>query len=206
MKFLKHLFVICLTVISLTNFSFASEKDNLEPGLYELKNDVYHEQEIGQNMARTYLDETMQLEVLQKSDYNYIIEFSGTEYMKDHRILVDDKEIDIDVVEQNESTIKIKFDIDSLDSKIKTKIYVDAMGRDVEFDIIPDFETLDLIEKYEVVEEEEQIEAVNDENEVEENTSSQKDASTFNKYKVSVVVVVLATIIAGVGFKVKRKK
>ena len=163
MKFLKHLFVICLTVMSLTNFSFADEKEDLTPGLYELKNDVYHEQEIGQNMARTYLNETMELEILQKGDYSYTIEFSGVEYMKDHRILVDDKETDIDIVEETDSNIKIKFDLDSLDSKIKTQIYVDAMERDVEFDIIPDFETVKLIEKYEVADETEEVEAVRDE-------------------------------------------
>ena len=206
MKNLKHLFVICLTIMSLTNFSFAGEKEDLVPGLYELKNDVYHEQEIGQNMARTYWNETMQLEILQKGDYSYTIEFSGVEYMKDHRILVDNKETNIDIVEETDSTIKIKFDADSLDSKIKTQIYVDAMERDVEFDIIPDFETLELIEEYEVTEEIEEVEAVRDEKDTDENTSTQNEASLYSKYKVPVVVVVLLGIIAVTGVVVKRKK
>ena len=218
MKNLKHLFVICLTIMSLTNFSFAGEKEDLVPGLYELKNDVYHEQEIGQNMARTYLNETMQLEILQKGDYSYTIEFSGVEYMKDHRILVDNKETNIDIVEETDSTIKIKFDLDSLDSKIKTQIYVDAMERDVEFDIIPDFETLELIEEYEVADETEEVEVVRDEKNTdensnhdsesksEENASTQNEASLYSKYKVPVVAVVLLGIIAVTGFVVKRKK
>lgn len=218
MKFLKHLFAICLTVMSLTNFSFAGEKEDLASGLYELKNDVYHEQEIGQNMARTYLNETMQLEILQKGDYRYTIEFSGVEYMKDHRVIVDDKEIDIDVAEETDSTIKIKFDLDSLNSKIKTQIYVDAMERDVEFDIIPDFETLELIEEYEVAEETEEVEAVRDgentdensndgfESKSEENASTQNEASLYSKYKVPIVAVGLLGIIAVTGFLVKRKK
>lgn len=206
MKFLKHLFVICLTVMSLTNFSFADEKEDLTPGLYELKNDVYHEQEIGQNMARTYLNETMELEILQKGDYSYTIEFSGVEYMKDHRILVDDKETDIDIVEETDSNIKIKFDLDSLDSKIKTQIYVDAMERDVEFDIIPDFETVKLIEKYEVADETEEVEAVRDENSDDVSELKSEKVSLYSKYKIPVVAVILLGVIAVTGFVVKRKK
>lgn len=203
MKFLKHLFAICLTIMSLTNFSFAGEKEDLVPGLYELKNDVYHEQEIGQNMARTYLNETMQLEILQKDDYSYTIEFSGVEYMKNHRILVDDKEANIDVVEETDSTIKIKFDLASLDSNIKTQIYVDAMERDVEFDIIPDFETLELIEKYELTQEVEEVEATRDQKNQDESASTQKEPF---KYKVPAVAIVLLGAIAVTGVVVKRKK
>lgn len=206
MKFLKHLFVIYLTVMSLTNFSFADEKEDLTPGLYELKNDVYHEQEIGQNMARTYLNETMELEILQKGDYSYTIEFSGVEYMKDHRILVDDKETDIDIVEETDSNIKIKFDLDSLDSKIKTQIYVDAMERDVEFDIIPDFETVKLIEKYEVADETEEVEAVRDEISDDVSELKSEKVSLYSKYKIPVVAVILLGVIAVTGFVVKRKK
>ena len=206
MKFLKHLFVICLTVMSLTNFSFADEKEDLTPGLYELKNDVYHEQEIGQNMARTYLNETMELEILQKGDYSYTIEFSGVEYMKDHRILVDNKETNIDIVEETDSTIKIKFDADSLDSKIKTQIYVDAMERDVEFDIIPDFETVKLIEKYEVADETEEVEAVRDEISDDVSELKSEKVSLYSKYKIPVVAVILLGVIAVTGFVVKRKK
>ena len=206
MKFLKHLVVICLSVMSLTNFSFADEKEDLTPGLYELKNDVYHEQEIGQNMARTYLNETMELEILQKGDYSYTIEFSGVEYMKDHRILVDDKETDIDIVEETDSNIKIKFDLDSLDSKIKTQIYVDAMERDVEFDIIPDFETVKLIEKYEVADETEEVEAVRDEISDDVSELKSEKVSLYSKYKIPVVAVILLGVIAVTGFVVKRKK
>ena len=206
MKFLKHLFVICLAIMSLTNFSFAGEKEDLVPGLYELKNDVYHEQEIGQNMARTYLNKTMELEILQKGDYSYTIEFSGVEYMKDHRILVDDKETDIDIVEETDSNIKIKFDLDSLDSKIKTQIYVDAMERDVEFDIIPDFETVKLIEKYEVADETEEVEAVRDEISDDVSELKSEKVSLYSKYKIPVVAVILLGVIAVTGFVVKRKK
>ena len=46
MKILKYLFTICLMVMCITNISYADKTKNIEPGLYELKNDVYHEQEI----------------------------------------------------------------------------------------------------------------------------------------------------------------
>ena len=150
MKILKHLFTICLTILCLTNVAFAAGNEDIEPGLYNIQNDVYHEQEIGMTMARTYLDETMQLEVVGDGTYNYIIGFSGTEYMNNHRFTVDGKPVEnVETVEEGASTVKLKFNVDSLDSKIQTQIYVDAMGRDVEFDIIPNFDTLELVEKYE---------------------------------------------------------
>ena len=122
MKFLKHLFAICLAIMSLTSLSFAGQKDDLELGLYELKNDVYHEQEIGQNMARTYLNEVMELEVLKKGDYKYIIEFSGIEYMKDHRILVDDKETDIETGIETDRQEK------HFESKCQSKSQADSLS------------------------------------------------------------------------------
>lgn len=222
MKILKYLFTICLMVMCITNISYADKTKNIEPGLYELKNDVYHEQEIGQNMARTYLDENMKLEVLEDGKYNYTIGFSGTEYMDNHRIIVDGTSQDIEIVEENKDdfTIKIKFNVDSLDSKIKTKIYVDAMERDVEFDIIPDFESLNIIEKYEVKEAEEiKLEEIENsdreyskqEDSDQEKTEASKEiketdekvsASSINK--TPAIIVALVVVVTGIVLFIRK--
>lgn len=207
MKILKHLFTICLTILCLTNVAFAAGNEDIEPGLYNIQNDVYHEQEIGMTMARTYLDETMQLEVVGDGTYNYIIGFSGTEYMNNHRFTVDGKPVEnVETVEEGASTVKLKFNVDSLDSKIQTQIYVDAMGRDVEFDIIPNFDTLELVEKYEV----EEVKATNTENE-ESNNDAEKTQDKAKESKSSTPVIIagavaVVAVVAGIVVFNKKKK
>ena len=211
MKILKHLFTICLTILCLTNVAFAAGNEDIEPGLYNIQNDVYHEQEIEMTMARTYLDETMQLEVVGDGTYNYIIGFSGTEYMNNHRFTVDGKPVEnVETVEEGASTVKLKFNVDSLDSKIQTQIYVDAMGRDVEFDIIPNFDTLELVEKYEVEEEEEEVEATNTENK-ESNNDAEKTQDKAKESKSSTPLIIagavaVVAVVAGIVVFNKKKK
>lgn len=124
--------------------------ENLENGIYEVKNDVYHDSDIGMSMARSYLNETMQLKVLgDKTEYT--IGFSGTEYMENFRILVDGNEGNAEVVEENKEnkTIKLKVKVPNKDSELQAKIYVGPMERDVQFKVIPKFDTLTLVEKLE---------------------------------------------------------
>lgn len=146
MKKLKHLFTILLTILCITNVSYAA---SLDYGLYNVKNDVYHEQEIGMNMARTYLNQTMRVDAKTDGTYYYTVEFSGTEYMNKHRILVNGSQVST-TKKSNSSkgTVKLTFKVKKLSAKIKAKLYVDAMGRDVEFQIIPDFSTAQCVQKY----------------------------------------------------------
>ena len=65
MKKIKSLFLITMFSLIMsvqTIVASAAQLSELESGIYEIKNDVYHEQEIGMNMARTYLDENVILE------------------------------------------------------------------------------------------------------------------------------------------------
>ena len=169
MKKLKHLFTILLTIFCITNVSYAA---SLDYGLYNVKNDVYHEQEIGMNMARTYLDENM---ILEKSEgkWYYTIKFSGTDYMNNHRICLNGKEVKAEVVSQDESkhTIELKFETDSITPDLSTKIYVDAMERDVEFDVIPKEDTLTLVKAIE-----EPVEKVESETTSKEDTEDNKQS------------------------------
>ncbi|MGL5507334.1 MAG: NEAT domain-containing protein [Paraclostridium sp.] len=157
MKYMKFMCVLLLTsMVLLTpiiNIS-ANESDKLESGIYEVENEIYHENEIGQSMARTYLKPVMNIEVT-KDKFKFIIGFTGTDYMENYRVLINDVEVKTKIVNENteEKSIALQFEADRIDPKIKAQIYVDAMGRDVEFEIITKEETLKLIEKIEELKE-----------------------------------------------------
>ena len=152
MKKIKSLFLIAMFSLIMsvqTLVASAAQLSELESGIYEIKNDVYHEQEIGMNMARTYLNQTMRVDAKTNGTYYYTVEFSGTEYMNKHRILVNGSQVSTTKKSNSSNgTIKLTFKVKSLSSKIKARIYVDAMGRDVEFQIIPDFSTAKCVQKY----------------------------------------------------------
>ena len=184
---------------SLLNLTLAGTMEKIamiEAGAYEIKNDVYHEQEIGMNMARTYLDENM---ILEKSEgkWYYTIKFSGTDYMNNHRICLNGKEVDAEVVSEDKSkhTIELKFETDSVTPNLSTKIYVDAMERDVEFDVIPKEDTLNLVEAIEEPVEKVEAESTSQENEkTSEETKNEEVKENSTKEKTS-----NKTIFIGIG-------
>ena len=216
MKKIKSLFLITMFSLIMsvqTIVASAAQLSELESGIYEIKNDVYHEQEIGMNMARTYLDENM---ILEKSEgkWYYTIKFSGTDYMNNHRICLNGKEVDAEVVSEDESkhTIELKFETDSVTPNLSTKIYVDAMERDVEFDVIPKEDTLTLVEAIEEPVEKVEAESTSQEDEktseetkneeVKENSTKEK---TSNKtIFIGIGSVVVIAIIALVLRKIKK--
>ena len=216
MKKIKSLFLITMFSLIMsvqTIVASAAQLSELESGIYEIKNDVYHEQEIGMNMARTYLDENM---ILEKSEgkWYYTIKFSGTDYMNNHRICLNGKEVDAEVVSEDESkhTIELKFETDSVTPNLSTKIYVDAMERDVEFDVIPKEDTLNLVESIEEPVEKVEAESTSQEDEktseetknkeVKENSTKEK---TSNKtIFIGIGAVIVIAIIALVLKKSKK--
>lgn len=216
MKKIKSLFLITMFSLIMsvqTIVASAAQLSELESGIYEIKNDVYHEQEIGMNMARTYLDENM---ILEKSEgkWYYTIKFSGTDYMNNHRICLNGKEVDAEVVSEDESkhTIELKFETDSVTPNLSTKIYVDAMERDVEFDVIPKEDTLNLVEAIEEPVEKVEAESTSQEDEktseeikneeVKENSTKEK---TSNKtIFIGIGAVIVIAIIALVLKKYKK--
>ena len=199
MKKIKSLFLIAMFSLIMsvqTLVASAAQLSELESGIYEIKNDVYHEQEIGMNMARTYLDENM---ILEKSEgkWYYTIKFSGTDYMNNHRICLNGKEVDAEVVSEDESkhTIELKFETDSVTPNLSTKIYVDAMERDVEFDVIPKEDTLNLVEAIEEPVEKVEAESTSQENEkTSEETKNEEVKENSTKEKTS-----NKTIFIGIG-------
>ena len=192
MKYIKSILsVMLVTVFIITSGinSSALELSEVESGIYEVQNDVNHESEIGMSMARSYLDPTMKLEIKGGKVY-YTIKFSGANYMKDHKISINGENVNLDIInEDNENhTIELGFETDTIEPDMKASMYVDAMGRD----------TLNLIEKIEepkeeVVEEEvdSTVEAVTDTN----------NNNTILYVGIGVVVVLVAAF-----FIMKAKK
>ena len=199
MKKIRNIFVAALFTLVMAFQTIginAAELSELQSGIYDIKNDVYHEVELGMTMSRTYLNEDMTLEKAEGKWY-YILTFTGTDYMENHRLLIDGEEVEVEVVEENaeENSISLKIETPSVTPDLSTKIYVDAMGRDVEFDIIAKEDTLNLVEAIEEVVEEETEEVV-------------EAATTENKESNNTIIYVVVGVVAvaAIGFVIFKKK
>lgn len=153
MKYIKSIISMMLvTVVMIAsgiNIS-ALELSEIESGIYKVENDVSHESEIGMSMSRTYLDPNMKIKVKDGKAY-YTIKFKGANYMKDHKIFVNGTSVNYDVISRDSvnHTLELGFSTNSIEPNIKASMYVEPMGRDVEFGIITKTNTLTLIEKIE---------------------------------------------------------
>lgn len=185
--------------------TYATES-NIASGIYEVKNDVYHESETGMAMSRTYLLPSMSIEVT-KDHVIYTIGFSGSEYMKNYRMKLNGEEVPVEILEGNneDGTVKFKVEVDKVDADMAAIIYVGPMERDVEFKVIPKMETLTLVEAIEEVEEavQEEVES----SEYGQNYEVQVQGKYNNNNVVIAMVGVVAVIAIGVliVFKVKKK-
>lgn len=214
MRLLKPVLLVMLTlIISLIGVGgnvYVLANENLENGIYEVKNDVYHDSDIGMSMARSYLNDTMQLKIL-GDETEYTIGFSGTEYMENFRILLDGNEGNAEVVEENKEngTIKLKVKVPNKDSELEAKIYVGPMERDVQFKVIPKFDTLTLVEKLEAPKEENKEssnENLSDETGKSEDAISKATGLANNNMVIYIGggVIIVALIVGLVIFKRKK--
>ena len=146
---IKILIMIMLSIVVMGNINiytvFAEEK--IASGIYELSNEVYHDTEIGMSMARSYLKDTMTMKIT-KNEVLYTIGFTGTDYMENYRVKVNDVEVPVERVD-GDGIVTLKVSATSLSDELKACIYVGPMGRGVEFGIIPKLETMSLIESIE---------------------------------------------------------
>ena len=160
MKIFNRFKGILMAVMALGVFFTLGSKNayatnsEIASGIYEVQNDVYHESETGMAMSRTYLLPTMNVEVT-KDHIIYTIGFSGSDYMENYRMKVNNQEVPVEIVEENaeEGIVKLNVEVDKVDADMAASIYVGPMERDVEFKVIPKMETLTLIEAIEEVEE-----------------------------------------------------
>ena len=191
-----------------TNNTYATES-NITSGIYEVENDVYHESETGMAMSRSYLLQSMNVEVT-KEHIIYTIGFSGSDYMENYRMKVNGEEVPVEIVEENneEGIVKLKVEVDKVDADMDALIYVGPMERDVEFKIIPKMETLTLVEAIEEVEDvvEESTTSVDVEEVNEEASDSQIETKNNNNLVIAIIGVVAVIIIGAlIVFKVKKK-
>lgn len=203
MKYMKSILSMMLVgvfmVMSLITAS-GLELGEVESGIYEIQNDVYHENPTGMSMSRTYLDPTMEAEV--RSDkVIYTVKFSGTDYMENYRILIDGKDVNAEIVRENteEHTIELKFEANTLAPNMKANIYVDAMGRDVAFDIIAKTDTLKLIEKIEEPKDEVEAKEIVNEEEIVE-------VSSNNNSNLVLIGIGVGVVVLGIFFIIRAKK
>ena len=207
MKKIKNIFFVCIFSLIMGAQAIvanAAQLSELQSGIYEISNDVYHEQEIGMNMARTYVDENMTLEKSEGKWY-YTVKFSGTNYMENHRISINDELVDTEVVNENseENTIELKFETDSITPDLEAQIYVDAMGRDVEFGIIPKEETLNLVQAIEEVVK--VVEAESTENTNEETSNEEAEQKSEKSSNKSIFIGIGAVIALAILVVVIRR-
>lgn len=214
MKILDKFKNILVAVMALGMFftlgiktTFATEND-IESGIYELENDVYHESETGMAMSRSYLLPTMTVEVRRDSTV-YTISFSGSDYMENYRMKVNGELVPVEVINDNneDGIVKIKIDVDKVDADMDALIYVGPMERDVEFKVIPKMETLTLLEAIEDKSAQDSSEVVPTDNEEVEVVSG---ATIISKGKivvtVGVVIAIIVAVISGIMIFVKYKK
>ena len=172
---LSKLFALALITILTLSTSSAFADSNIKDGRYTLTNDTKYldNNEVGDSMSRSYTDKSMTLEKKDGKIY-YTVGFSGAQYMENHRIYVNGSSVSIQKVAENTSagTLKLKFKVNKPSDTILIKFYVDPMGRDVEYQLIPNLNSLSLVESYE---------ETKTESKKEESTTTSSSNKTENK-------------------------
>ena len=209
-KITKLFSLLIIGIMTLTsNFVYADNNDEIASGIYTLTNDTKYldGNEIGDSMARSYTDEDMTFEKRDGKIY-YTVGLSGAQYMNNHRILVNDENVEFEKVEENseEGTIKLKFEVTNPDDTILIQMYVDAMGRDVEYQLIPNLDSLELVEAFEesISEENEEVESLSEDTENVETQVEESSQNSSSNIMIIGVVVILAVVIIFVLFKRKK--
>ena len=209
-KITKLFSLLLIGIMILTsNFVYADNNDEIASGIYTLTNDTKYldGNEIGDSMARSYTDEDMTFEKRDGKIY-YTVGLSGAQYMNNHRILVNDENVEFEKVEENseEGTIKLKFEVTNPDDTILIQMYVDAMGRDVEYQLIPNLDSLELVEAFEesISEENQEVESLSEDAENVETQVEESSQNSSSNVMIIGVVVILAVVIIFVLFKRKK--
>ncbi len=211
-KISKLMSLLLIGIMTLTsNFAYADNNDEIASGIYTLTNETKYldGNEIGDSMSRSYTDENMTLEKRNGKIY-YTLGLSGAQYMNNHRILVNDESVEFEKVEENleEGTIKLKFEVTNPDDTILIQMYVDAMGRDVEYQLIPNLDSLELVEAFEesTPEETEEVDSSSEDKDGENVETQVKESSQNNSSNVIIIGVVVILAIAIIFVLFKRKK
>ena len=97
-------------------------------------NNVYHDSETGQAMARQYLKSTSKIEEVNGEKY-VTLTFTGSEFIKNHTIYVNGSKVSHTVTAKSGDSISLRFKVSDFSDTIKVGMYVIPMGRDIEFTV-----------------------------------------------------------------------
>ena len=97
-------------------------------------NNVYHDSETGQAMARQYLKSTSKIEEVNGEKY-VTLTFTGSEFMKNHAIYVNGSKVSHTVTAKSGDSISLRFKVSDFSDTIKVGMYVIPMSRDIEFTV-----------------------------------------------------------------------
>lgn len=121
----------------------------VEGKLYTIENNVSQANPTGQAMARQYLEKESLLEEID-GKYYLTLTFTGMEYMSNHRFSINGSEVSAQATKIDDKTTKYRFQIPSLDASIKVVNYVAPMGRDVDFDVTLNKDSMKFVKEFTV--------------------------------------------------------
>lgn len=109
-------------------------------GLYTIENDVLQINNDKESMSRKYLDKVTEVEFKEGKIY-LTLKFTGKSMMANHKVNVNENDINFEVVNDSNDNLHIKFEITSLEDNIKVSTIV--LGTmNVEFRVLLNEDTL----------------------------------------------------------------
>ena len=122
-------------------------KETVTVKVYNVQNNVTHENSTGVDMARQYLNSNTEVKEI-NGKYYVTLTFTGTKFMQNHAIYVNGSKVSHNVVASSSDSISIRFVMSSLNDSISVQTYVVPMGRTVEFGVQLLLDTMTLVDEY----------------------------------------------------------
>ena len=122
-------------------------KENVKVKVYNVQNNVTHDNATGVVMARKYLNSDTEIKEI-NGKYYVTLTFTGTEFMQNHEVYVNGSKVSHSIVSSTSDSVSIRFNIASLNDTISVKTYVVPMARNVEFGVELLLDTMTLVNEY----------------------------------------------------------
>lgn len=173
-----------LTILVAMLLTVAAWGQSLDKGTYTISNTVTHDNPVGQGMARSYTEETADVEVNDSGTF-VALSFNNTQYMGEFTISVGGSKVSYETTALGNNVKKLKFKVPSLSSSIKVGLYVQPMDTTVEYTVTLNESSLKLIKKAEPEAVETTQSTVNGTNNTADNSTSNKTNSTADSNAAS---------------------
>lgn len=122
-------------------------KETVTVKVYNVQNNVTHDNATGVAMARKYLNSNTEIKEI-NGKYYVTLTFTGTEFMQNHEVYVNGSKVNHSIVSSTSDSVSIRFSIASLNDAISVKTYVVPMARNVEFGVELLLDTMTLVNEY----------------------------------------------------------